>query len=381
MASAAVYMFSASALRVGANLEAALAKKAWLSPEGELRSCSHFFVPKRLSNLVAENFKALQPICLFDSLKKILSENFHQVWAHIFIGATGIAVRAIAPFLRHKSLDPPVIVIDPQGRFVISLLSGHWAGGNDLCRFLASLLNAQAVITTASDTQPEDLALDLLIRKASLKILDWEKLPSFQGRILGGEKLYIYDPGNFLEARSWLKPIAYPENTDSNLLIAVDWHKRPPAPTLLRLVPAFFCLGFGFRKGVCAIELFRAFQKFCTALNLAEEAVSVCATVQEKAIEAAAKDFAAMANLKLESFSAAKLAKVSSPNPSKACGRRFSLPPFSVCESAALLSAMALGESSTGGARLFAEKTAFNAKITMALACPESCLHHLASSV
>ncbi len=73
----------------------------------------------------------------------------------IFIAAAGIAVRTLAPVLQNKLLDPPVLVLDERGRFVIPLFSGHEGGGNEWARQVAELLDAQCVITSAhSYTQP-----------------------------------------------------------------------------------------------------------------------------------------------------------------------------------------------------------------------------------
>ena len=76
-------------------------------------------------------------------------EKFSDSDALIFIGATGIAVRSIAPYVASKKSDPAVLVVDECGKFVISLLSGHLGGANELALKTAEILEAIPVVTTS----------------------------------------------------------------------------------------------------------------------------------------------------------------------------------------------------------------------------------------
>ena len=97
-------------------------------------------------------------------MSECAKESFEKKQGMIFIGAAGIAVRTIAPFLKDKLHDPFVIVIDENGDYVIPILSGHVGRANEYARKIAAFLNAQAVITTATDVS-HCFAADLFAQK------------------------------------------------------------------------------------------------------------------------------------------------------------------------------------------------------------------------
>jgi len=78
-----------------------------------------------------------------------VQQAFTQQHPLILICATGIAVRTLAPVLVNKHEDPPVVILDEKGEFIIPLLSGHEGGANEWAAHIAKLLNGQLVITTA----------------------------------------------------------------------------------------------------------------------------------------------------------------------------------------------------------------------------------------
>lgn len=103
------------------------------------------------------------------SLPDFLEEAFAQQFPVLFIGALGIAVRAIAPLIRHKTVDSPVLVLDEAGQFVIPVLSGHLGGANELAQQIAESLHSAAVVTTATDVNGL-FAVDVFARKNGLRV-------------------------------------------------------------------------------------------------------------------------------------------------------------------------------------------------------------------
>ncbi|PNE26520.1 precorrin-4 C(11)-methyltransferase [Tannerella sp. oral taxon 808] len=101
------------------------------------------------------------------SYVQFLSAHFRAYDLFVFIGAMGICIRSIAPFIKDKYIDPAILCVDSTGRFVVSVLSGHIGGANDWARRVAAITGGEAVVTTQSDNTGL-WALDTLARR-----FDW----------------------------------------------------------------------------------------------------------------------------------------------------------------------------------------------------------------
>lgn len=97
--------------------------------------------------------------------------NKEKTCCFIFVGATGIAVRMVSEVIQNKWVDPAVLVVDELGKYVIPLLSGHTGGANAYARELASKMQAEAVITTASDLE-ELPSFDVWAREQNLILMN-----------------------------------------------------------------------------------------------------------------------------------------------------------------------------------------------------------------
>jgi len=178
--------------------------------------------------------------------KAVYGACFSSMDALVFVGACGIAVREIAPYVKSKKTDPAVLCIDERGQFVIPLLSGHIGGANALAVRLAERLDATAVVTTATDVHGR-FAVDAWAARQGCALSDMGLAKAVAAEILERDVPLC---SQF--------PItgALPEGTcagESGALgIFIGWRVRSPFDRTLRLIPRVLHVGIGCRRGTAA---------------------------------------------------------------------------------------------------------------------------------
>ena len=213
----------------------------------------------------------------------------HPCDAIIFVGATGIAVRAIAPFICGKAVDPAVLVIDEAGRYVISLLSGHLGGANALARTAASLIEAEPIITTATDAESA-FAVDTFAKENGFLLTDLRKAKEVSAKVLRGEKLRIYSdiPMERLvqrPARHEAELVPAQEIDRADIVISYRTKLLNQA-TGLRLIAKRVHVGLGARKGVTQAEVAAAVATCLEDAGIDPRAVAALASIDLKKQEA-----------------------------------------------------------------------------------------------
>ena len=183
-------------------------------------------------------------------LKKTVKDHFGDD-AIIFVGATGIAIRAVAAYLKDKFSDPAIIVIDELGRFVIPILSGHVGGANELAEHISKALNAIPVITTATDINGL-FAIDIFAKKHNLIISSKKLAKDVSSSILDGKEIDI-DSDIYEIDVSEIKEKLNPEKKDAALKIRITNKIYPE--DVLTLIPKNLCLGIGCKKDTQADKL------------------------------------------------------------------------------------------------------------------------------
>ena len=162
--------------------------------------------------------------------------------ALVFVGAAGIAVRAIAPHVRDKFSDPAVVSVDEAGRFVVPLLSGHVGGANELARRVAALTGGQAAVSTATDVNGL-FAVDVWARERGMAITDRVLAKEVSAALLEGR------PVGFASDFGHPCPEGLTTGPAELGVWITDRTGEGPFPRTLRLVPRSLILGIGCRRG------------------------------------------------------------------------------------------------------------------------------------
>jgi cobalt-precorrin 5A hydrolase len=242
------------------------------------------------------------------SLKEQAAAAFKDADALVFIGAAGIAVRTIAPFVHSKISDPAVIVIDELGTWIIPLLGGHIGGGNELARAVAIFLEAEAVITTATDIH-KVFAVDLWASKQNLAISSMETAKKVSAALLKGEELWMQS--DYPISGTPPKGIAYQSGgaNMSGLGIIVSIQRgTDDAP--LRLIPRRVYVGIGCRKDIEGAAIAEIFDAALESLNLDGRCVAGAGSIDLKKTEAGLLGFCESRSIPCVFFDAASLQSV-----------------------------------------------------------------------
>ncbi len=229
--------------------------------------------------------------------------------AMIFVGATGIAVRAIAPLLKSKAKDPAVIVINETGEYVIPILSGHVGGANKLSESIANFLGAKAVITTATDIN-NIFSVDMWATENALYIDNTGNIKHISAALLNERKIGFFCD---FPINGELPDFLTFEKADFGICIynsLSGYLDKPPFLETLFLQPRQFVVGVGCRKGIDADVLEEVFLDALKIKKIPQYLVSIIATIDIKKKEEAIIRLYEKYEYELKTFSSKELLKV-----------------------------------------------------------------------
>ena len=235
------------------------------------------------------------------NLMPLTAELFARAEALIFVGACGVAVRAIAPLVASKRSDPAVVVLDERGEHAISLLSGHIGGANALAREIASLTGGEAVITTATDVNRR-FSVDAWAAANGLWISDMVAAKRFAVEILKRDLPLVSDFPIMGDL-----PAGVYAGTGGDLGAAISCRSIAPFEDTLLLVPRRLHLGIGCKRGAPVEKLRAAVEEALEEAGLRRQALRCAASIDVKRDEAGLRELCAELELPLRFFSAEEL--------------------------------------------------------------------------
>ena len=290
---------------------------------------------ERISSLLAEENRIMK--------RGEVRSHFHQFDAFVFIGAMGICVRTIAHLIHDKHTDPAVVCVDSRGKNVVSVLSGHIGGANELTLLLASLLGAAPIITTQSDNQGI-WALDTLAERFHWTLLDEPMMNrvifAFVNQKPVGLLLEVRDTGtDYLESTlpehvKLLSSINEVDEQISALIIVSPFiHDEKFCVPFIQFVPHVLTYGIGLaHQAEPAVEIIQSIHDVVREHGMHPAACVYCSIdvkADEPVFQVLKQD-----NI-VRFFTAEELNKVDVPTPSDTVAKHVGTP--SVCEAAAIL--------------------------------------------
>lgn len=264
------------------------------------------------------------PDSVRESVGEWTGKQFECQDAILFVGAAGIAVRSIAPYIVSKKSDPAILVIDECGKFVISLMSGHLGGANELALKLSEILEAVPVVTTATDLHGR-FAVDVFAKKNHCEILFMKAAKEVSAALLHGETAGFYsdDPvegelpvglilcnaeGVPVDAEGL--PVKDAEQPRVGVAVTIYKNVKPFEETTV-VVPKKVIMGVGCRKGKAAEDIKNAAEECLSRASVYQEALLSIASIDLKKEEAGLLAVSGYWKVPFATFSAEELMEIS----------------------------------------------------------------------
>ena len=316
------------------------------------------FVPSKFSN------ESKKIIWYSNPTSEKIIELFQNSNALICVFSLGAVIRLIAPYLKDKKTDPAVIVIDDKTNFVISVLSGHIGGANELTKQISEKLDALPVITTAADVN-ETISVDLVgkefgwridnesfVTKISANMINEEPIGVFQET--GNKKWYGKLPKNVtiydsLEDLKNSKSVSY--------LVISDKIIGNLSKESVIYRPQSLVVGIGLHWDTSKETIIQGIEQILKKFSLSPKSIAKLVSIKKPQDVEGLKEVSLEMNIPVEYIEREELAKISTPNPSKTV-KAFE-GTASVSEAAALL---------VSGGELIVEKQKFPPNLTIAIA-------------
>ena len=296
-----------------------------------------------------------------------IAELFQSSDALVCIFSLGAVIRLISPYIKDKKTDPAVLVIDDKAKFVISALSGHLGGANQLADEIAQKLGATPIITTAADVN-KTIAVDLLGKEFGWKIDDDSNVTKVSAYMVNEERIGVYQDSGSKEW--WIKKlpanvtiydsIEELKNSGSKGYLIITDKKLDDSEILQNAVvyrPPSLVVGVGLHGDTTKDTILEGMNFCLDKYKLDSKSVAKFVSIKKNQDVQGLIDLGQEMNVPVQYFQKEELATIEIPNPSETVQAFEGTP--SVSEAAAIKSS---------GGKLIVEKQKFPPNLTIAIA-------------
>ena len=292
-------------------------------------------------------------------------ELFKKNNALICLFSLGAVIRLIAPHLKDKKTDPAVIVIDDKANFVISVLSGHIGGANELTQEIANKINALPIITTAADVN-KTLAVDLIGREFNWKIDDESMVTRISAHMVNEESIGVFQQTG---ERNWCKKMPKnvsvyetmeelkESNSKAYLIISDKLIDSDLVRESVIYRPPSLVIGIGLHWDTTKETILKGIEHCLEEFKLSPKSIAKLVSIKKPQDVQGLIDVGKELKIPVEYVDREDLAEISAPNPSETV-RTFE-GTASVSEAAAI---------KVSGGELIVEKQKFPPNLTIAIA-------------
>lgn len=251
-------------------------------------------------------------ICINKKLKEFVPEIFNEYDYIIFVMACGIVVRAIAPLLENKFLDPAILVCDEKGKNIISLLSGHVGGANEMTLYISNLIDSNPVITTATDVNNKS-SLDMIAKSLNAHIYDFRnKVLKINSKLVNNEQVNLFIDGNYnIDTRGFnICNENEINNLDDVVVISNKKNLNLENTNIIKVVPKDIVIGIGCKRNTDKEYMINSLSDFLHEQNIDINALKEIGSIDIKKDEQALINLGEYLNVPFKTFTVDEISKV-----------------------------------------------------------------------
>lgn len=280
---------------------------------------SHIYLVKNKKNNLTNDSMNSNVFLIEKKVSELVGDLFNNYQYILFIMATGIVVRTIAPYIVNKFSDPAILVADEKGTNIISLLSGHMGGANEMTSYISKLIGANAVITTATDVNKKS-SLDMISKRLNAYIDNFrENVKDVNAMLVNNQEIGIYIDGEYeVDTRGFnILNNIYESSTFEKVVIISNRNKINDVDLrnleknkFIKVVPRDIVLGIGCRRDTESKLLKDSLQEFLDKNNIDEKAIKLIGSIDVKKDEKAIIDLSKYLGVEFKIFSKGEISKV-----------------------------------------------------------------------